>query len=88
VDNNQQILPNKIFIRDTSLFVPFDYTTDHYETLSKILIFDTMRNQQIVQDVLHEVGQQKKILVLTERKEHLHVLQLYLKGKCEVISLS
>jgi superfamily II DNA or RNA helicase len=53
-----------------------------------MLIFDTARNQQIVEDLFHEVNQQKKILVLTERKEHLQVLQLYLKGKGEVVSIS
>ena len=71
---------NQIIIRETQLSVPFDYKEDHYETLSKMLIFDTTRNQQIVDDLLREIHQQKKILVLTERKEHIQVLQLYLKG--------
>ena len=30
----------------------------------------------------------KKMLVLSERKEHLEILNLYLKGKCETIVIS
>ena len=53
-----------------------------------MLIFDTTRNQQIVNDLLHEMHQQKKILVLTERREHIQVLQLYVKKHGEIVTLS
>lgn len=79
---------NQIIIKDTQLSIPFDYKQDNYETLSKILLFDTARNQQIVNDLLQEVRQKKKILILTERKEHIQVLQLYLKGYWEIVTLS
>lgn len=88
MDQNKQIDDHQIIIKETNLFVPFDYKIDHYETVSKILVFDTARNNQIVKDILNEVKQQKRILVLTERKEHIDILSLYLKGQCEVLTLS
>lgn len=85
---NKQDEDHQIIIRETDLFVSFDYKIDHYETISKVLVFDTARNNQIVKDILNEVKQQKRVLVLTERKEHIDVLSLYLKGQCEVLTLS
>ena len=80
-------IPN-INIRETNLFAPFDYKVDKYETISKILIFDSGRNAMIVADVVNQVKTGKRILILTERKEHINVLNLYLKDKYETISLS
>jgi len=85
---NKQEEAHQIIVKETNLYVPFDYKIDNYETISKILVFDTQRNQQIIKDILWEVQQNKKILVLTERKEHIDVLSLYLKRECEVITLS
>jgi superfamily II DNA or RNA helicase len=42
----------------------------------------------IIEDILHEITANKKVLILSERKEHLEVLNLYLKGKCETIAIS
>ena len=78
----------EINIKETSLFVPFDYKTDKYELISQILIFDTNRNQQIINDITIEVPKRNTILVLTERKSHINVLNLYLKDKFETITLS
>ena len=36
-----------ILIKETSLFVPFNYKIDKYETLSKILVFDTARSKKL-----------------------------------------
>lgn len=88
MNTNKQAEDHQIIIRETDLFVPFDYKIDHYETVSKVLVFDTARNSQIVKDILNEVNQKKRILVLTERKEHIDVISLYLKGQCEVLTLS
>jgi len=76
---NKQTEDHQIIIRETDLFVPFNYKIDHYETISKVLVFDTARNSQIVKDILNEVKQQKRVLVLTERKDHIDILSLYLK---------
>jgi len=76
---NVQKDAHQIIIRKTNLSVPFDYMSDGYQMVSKILIYDTTRNAMILKDILHEVSKQKRILVLTERKEHIDVLALYLK---------
>jgi superfamily II DNA or RNA helicase len=75
-------------IHETSLSVPFDRKIDTFEVLSKILIFDSNRNTIITQDILRHVMKGKKILVLTERKEHVNTLNLFLKSHCEIITLT
>jgi len=80
--------PPEIVIRTTSLVVPFKFTNDHFQLLAKVICFDTARNQMIVEDILSKVGESKRILVLSERKEHLEILAMYLKGKCETIVIS
>ena len=77
-----------IHIKATELSAPFDYKTDEFETVSKILIYDTARNNLILTNIQKEIDKGRKILVLTERKEHVDVLYLYLKQKAEVITLT
>ena len=50
-----------INIRETNLYAPFDYKIDKYETISKILIFDTARNKMIIDDILSQVEERKQI---------------------------
>lgn len=78
----------EINIKETDLFVPFDYKVDKYEIISQILVFDTNRNRQIINDITEEIPKRKTILILTERKSHINVLNLYLKDKFETITLS
>ena len=78
----------KILIRTTNLLIPFKFTTDHFQLLAKVVCFDTARNQMIIEDILSKVGEGKRLLVLSERKEHLEILAMYLKGKCETIVIS
>ena len=77
-----------IIIRTTSLNVPFKFKTDQFQLLSKIICFDTSRNRMIIEDILVQVEAGRSVLVLSERKEHLEVLNLYLKGKIETIVIS
>jgi superfamily II DNA or RNA helicase len=42
----------------------------------------------IAKDIVDQVAQGRRVLVLSERKEHLDVLNLCLKGNCEVIQIS
>lgn len=97
IDPNKQITKSKqkndekhtiVEIHETSLRVPFDRKIDTFEVLSKILIYDSNRNTLITQDILRHVMKGTKIVVLTERKEHVEVLNLYLKSHCEVITLT
>lgn len=77
-----------ITVRETNLLMPFDYKTDKPETLYQVLIYDTGRNQLIVEDIKAEAAAGRKVLVLTERKAHIETLHQYLKSQCEVMTLS
>jgi hypothetical protein len=78
----------KIIIRNTELDIPFNSKTDKFETLSKILVHDSARNKAILQDVINELKSDKKVIIITERKEHIDSLHQYLKQSYEVITLS
>lgn len=78
----------EIIIRTTSLNIPFKFTTDQFQLLAKIICFDTVRNKMIVEDIFKQVELGKRVLVLSERKEHLEIMNLYLKGKLETIVIS
>ncbi len=78
----------KIIIRNTELDVPFNSKTDQFETLSKILVHDSTRNKLILQDVTIELKEGKRIVIITERKEHIDSLNQYLKQSFETITLS
>ena len=81
----EEILLN---ISDTNLYFPYDNKTDDFQILSKIIVFDSDRNRLITEDIKRELGLGRKILVLTERKEHVEVLNIYLKSLCEVITVT
>ncbi len=83
----KKALPN-INISETKLQIPFDLKTDNIGLLSKILVYDTLRNQQIADDVLKAVNDGKRVLILTERKGHVEILNLYLKEKMETITIT
>jgi len=78
----------KVIINETDLGVPFKVKADNFQLLSKIIVFDSNRNRQIVEDIKKEANSGRKCLVLTERKEHIEVLGCYLKKEFEVIEFS
>ncbi len=78
----------KIIMRNTELDVPYNSKTDNFEALSKILVHDTARNKLILKDVRTELNQGKKAVIITERKEHIDTLYLFLKQSYELIALS
>jgi len=77
----------EINIRETNLYVPFDYKIDKYETISRILIHDTHRNSLIINDIEKNINRFGRFLILTERKAHIEILNLYLKDKFETITI-
>lgn len=77
-----------ISIVDTDFKVPFNAGTDNFEILSSILIHDTARNSLIADDIRNEINNGRSIIVLTERKDHIEVLNQFLKQDCETIVLS
>jgi superfamily II DNA or RNA helicase len=78
----------KIIVRNTELNVPFNSKTDRFETLSKILIHDSERNKLILVDIINELKVGKRVVIITERKEHIDSLNQYLKQSYETITLS
>ena len=52
------------------------------------MVHDSARNKSIVDDIISEVHTGKRVVVITERKEHITILYQFLKQKCEVITLS
>ena len=90
--NQQEFLAERnikteINIKETALFAPFDYKIDKYETISRILIHDTQRNSLILNDIENNAKRFKTILILSERKAHVDILNLYLKDKFETITI-
>jgi hypothetical protein len=84
-DNNKGLFIN---IRDTDFDIPYNVATDSFETLSDILAHDIARNSLIADDVRTEINNGKSIMVLTERKVHIEILNHFLKQDCETITLS
>ncbi|WP_423972135.1 TOTE conflict system archaeo-eukaryotic primase domain-containing protein [Flavobacterium calami] len=78
----------QIIVRNTDLDIPFNSKTDNFETLSKILVHDSGRNKLIVNDIKNELSKGKRIAIITERKEHIDSLYLFLKQSYEVVTLS
>ena len=78
----------EIIIKETELSLPFKFSTDNFQLLSKIICFDSARNQLIVKNILTQISDGKRILLLSERKDHLEILKMYLKGLCETIVIS
>ena len=77
-----------LIIRETDLKISFKIKTADFQILSKIMIFDSNRNEQIINDIKNEADKGLKCLVLTERKEHVEVLSYYLKKEYEIITLT
>ena len=78
----------EINVKETNLFAPFDYKTDKFELISQILIHDTHRNSLIIDDIEQNISRFRSILILTERKTHIDILNLYLKDRYETITIS
>jgi len=78
----------KIIIRNTELDIPFNSKTDQFETLSKVLIHDSTRNKLILEDIFIELKLGKKVVIITERKDHIDTLNQYLKQSYETLTLS
>ena len=81
-------IKSEVIIRETNLNIPFKFSTDNFQLLAKLICFDTNRNQLIVKDILEQTSLGKKVLLLSERRDHLEILNLYLKGQCETITIS
>jgi superfamily II DNA or RNA helicase len=61
---------------------------NHYEILAKTISYDSSRNKLILDALLPHLNQNHKILILTERKEHIEVLALHLRNQTEILTIS
>jgi superfamily II DNA or RNA helicase len=78
----------EITIRETNLSLPFIPKIRDFQTVAKILSFDSERNKMIAEDVSVEANGGKRCLVLTERKEHVEQFNFYLKRDFETIAFT
>lgn len=78
----------EVNIRQTELQIPFEPNNMEMEVLLKILLYDSNRNLMITQDVISELKKNQKILILTERVEHLAVLKNYLQSHAKILTVS
>ncbi len=78
----------EIIIRETDLDFPHESKTDDFFLLSKVIVFDSSRNRMIAQDAIKMLDEGHKVMVLTERKEHVEVLYAFLKTSAEVIAVT
>ncbi len=85
-DSSQQFA--QIIVKETNLNIPYNFKTDDFQILSKMIVFDSHRNLQIINDVIEKANNSAKCLILTERREHVQVLSYYLKRKFEIITLT
>jgi superfamily II DNA or RNA helicase len=81
-------IDRRVIVRETEIEVPFSFTADNYQILARIVSFDQSRNKLILDDIKKLATGNQKILVLSERKEHLEVLNMCLKGVCETIVIT
>lgn len=75
-------------IINTKLQFQDKVTPEDYPLLAKVITFDSQRNKLITNNVKKEANKGKKCLVLTERKEHVEILNVCLKRDFEVITLT
>ena len=87
-ENRESKKSFEVSVYPTKLSIPFRYSADHYETLAKTICYDSARNEQVAKAIIEETKLARKVLVLTERKEHIEMLKLYLGGKVEAIAIS
>ena len=78
----------RIVVRKTDFDFPFNPKTDQFEALSKVLIHDTGRNKLVVNDVIQEVKNGNRAIIITERHDHIETLNQFLKQSYETIMLS
>lgn len=78
----------RLIVRKTSLDIPFNSKTDPFEVLSKVLVHDSARNKLLLKDITAELDKGKKVVIITERTEHIDILNQFLKQSFETITLS
>ena len=76
----------RLTVHETPFAFPFQPKTHDIHQITSPLIFDTTRNEQIVADVRNEAANGRTCLILTERKEHVEILDYYLGRDHETVN--
>lgn len=77
-----------VIVRMTNIDMPFGTTSRDFQLISKVLSSDATRNAFIAHDVAREARENKRCLILTERKEHAEMLRAYLRKDFETVLFS
>ncbi|MBN2362541.1 DEAD/DEAH box helicase [candidate division WOR-3 bacterium] len=77
-----------IKIISTCFSVPFDLKTGDINLLNKTLIFDTTRNRTILERMNQELEDGKKVILITERKEHIEALNMFISSKYDCVNIT
>ena len=85
---NGNLVQTNLTIISTSFTIPFSIKVDDFHLLAKVMTFDTHRNKNIADVVKDCVKKGRKVLVLTDRKDHVRILNLYIKGYCETVMMT
>ena len=89
VTKDQQVeANNEIQLIPSPFSLAFDSKKDDYNILTKALVFNDERNNLIAEYVEQEIKSWRTVLILTERKEHIDLLSIYLRKIWEIITLS
>lgn len=76
----------QIHIKRTQFSYPFDTKKDSFPKLLSSLITDNDRNTLIAQDIEAVVHRKKKCLVISERKEHLNLLNDLIQAELIILT--
>lgn len=86
--NEQPVDGDAVIVRMTNVATPFGATSRDFQLISKVLSSDATRNALIAYDVAQEARENKRCLILTERKEHAEMLRAYLRKDFETVLFS
>jgi superfamily II DNA or RNA helicase len=80
--------PDHVMVTSTSVEAPFGDTPRQFPLIAKVVANDSGRNALIVADIARAAGNGKRVLVLTERKEHAEMLKAHMRRDFETILFS
>lgn len=68
--------------------IPYEVTPRDFPHILKLLSFDIGRNKMVADAIENEVSQKRRVLVVTERKEHIESLRYFLKKRVDMLVMT
>ena len=68
--------------------IPHEVKPRDFSHILKLLSFDIGRNKMIADAIENEVSQKRRVLVITERKEHIDSLHYFLKKRVDMLVMT